>query len=195
MNKPLLLLCFERRKKIPRKRRKSSISRSARILTRRGCEMILPRSWVGDPFISFPDVEIAYFQSWTIDAGVRRYSLWAGRGRGSIEQTKDRQIERERRQKRKPTLVSGRGEFWKTGEPWLVAPWFCLRHEPPWIRMPGRKGEETRWRSSRTKRERERRVDKGSMEIERRGRERRRKGGRKRSYLTSLQNGTVTNSD
>lgn len=33
--------------------------------------------------------------------------------------------------------------------------------------MPGRKGEETRWRSSRTKRERERRVDKGSMEIER----------------------------
>lgn len=44
-------------------------------------------------------------------------------------------------------------------------------------------------------RERERRVDKGSMEIERRGRERRRKGGRKRSYLTSLQNGTVTNSD
>lgn len=47
-------------------------------------------------------------------------------------------------------------------------------------------------------RERERRVDKGSMEIERGrgdGRERRRKGGRKRSYLTSLQNGTVTNSD
>lgn len=83
-------------------------------------------------------------------------------------------------------------EFWKTGEPWLVAPWFCLGHEPPWIRMPGRKGEETRWRSSRTKRER--RVDKGSMEIER-GIERRRKGGRKRSYLTSLQNGTVTNSD
>lgn len=42
--------------------------------------------------------------------------------------------------------------------------------------------------------ERKRRVDKGSMEIER-GIERRRKGGRKRSYLTSLQNGTVTNSD
>lgn len=58
--------------------------------------MILPRSWVGDPFISFPDVEIAYFQSSTIDAGVRRYSLWAGRGRGSIEQTKDRQTDRER---------------------------------------------------------------------------------------------------
>ena len=76
---------------------------------------------------------------WT---GVRRYPR---RGwRRVIDRTNGEREGEWVTPRRKPTLVSGSSvEFWKTGEPWWLRGGFVSGAKPR-IRMPRRKGEETK---------------------------------------------------